>query len=253
MRKLSIINAIVTVALFGGMTAAQAVVLPAHGIPSPCQNEPPAGPGATTDGCVFLGRMDNVYNATTGERSGTALPGSTITIDVFMDFTNDQTVGGGFDITYDTNAVDSVSFDFDPSFDDETIFRTNGPNDDPAGLYRDIGFGNFSGFGGEDDPVEGNPNPNPGDADGMQFIGTLTVALAAAFTGMTTFDFIEATDPPPEAPGPFSSNEGADQDVSFFAYNLTVVPLPGAVWLMLGGLGALFGFGRKKALSAASA
>lgn len=253
MRNLSIIKAIAALALFGGMTTAQAV----HEVPSPCQNESPPGPGASTDGCVFLADQGNVYNPTTGERSGTATPGSTITIDIYMDFTNDQTVGGGFDILYDEAAVDSVSFAFDANFPDDTIFRTNGRPDgmDTAGdgIYQDIGFGLFEGFGGEDDPPMGNPNPNPGGEAGMQFIGTLTIALASGFIGMTTFDFMEATDPPPEAPGPFTSNEGTDQDVSFFAYNLTVVPLPGAVWLMLGGLGALFGFARRKVSGAASA
>jgi hypothetical protein len=126
--------------------------------------------------------------------------------------------------------------------------------DDGMGLLDGIGFAAFNGFGGEEDA----PNEYPdGDTEyaGFQLMGTLTVALSAAFTGMTDFLFIESTST--DFPSNFVGGDdfSSDIDVNFFGSTVTVapVPLPAAAWMMLSGLGVLFGFGRKKLARTASA
>ena len=240
MNTLNFTKTVAALALLGAMGSAQAV----HE-PSPCEAAQP-GEGFS---CVYTVPPGSVYQLD-GTRDGAALPGSTISIDIWVDFRPEYTTGGGFDVTYDDAAVDSISFAFDPAFDADSSGMSTGV-DDGMGLLDGIGFAAFNSFGGENNDPE---NPG-GDSEypGFQLMGTLTVALSAAFTGMTDFLFIESTST--DFPSNFVGGDdfSSDMDVNFYGSSITVVPLPAAAWMMLSGLGVLFGFGRKKLLGAASA
>jgi hypothetical protein len=243
MNTLNFTKTVAALALLGAMGSAQAVV---HE-PSPCQA---AEPGAGLS-CVYTVPPGSVYQMD-GTRDGVAVAGTTISIDIWIDFRPEYTTGGGFDVTYEDAAVDSISFAFDSGFDADTAGRTTG-TDDGMGLLDGIGFAAFNSLGGED-----NDPQNPGgdsEYPGFQLMGTLTVALSAAFTGMTDFLFIESTST--DFPSNFVGGDdfSSDIDVNFFGSTIAVapVPLPAAAWMMLSGLGVLFGFGRKKLARTASA
>ncbi len=73
--------------------------------------------------------------------------GNVVTIDISMDFSSDPTIGGGFDVFYDSSLLSFGSFVFDSSLGDDPAFRSIG-TDDGFGEIDGIGFGEFMGLSG---------------------------------------------------------------------------------------------------------
>ncbi len=155
-----------------------------------------------------------------------AAAGDIISMDVIMDFSDVVTIGGGFDISFDTSVLSFVSWDANP-VGDPGFARLPDVLD---GLLSGIAVGDF----------------NAG-ITGIQNLGTVTFEVVAGATrGINTV-----------MPGDTSSVAGPFVDFNTFQVvpvtyngaqvNVGAVPVPAAVWLMFGGLGALFGFGRKRA------
>lgn len=74
-------------------------------------------------------------------------PNGTVTLELFMDFHDDPTLGGGIDIAFDSTRLSYVSFVFDPTFDTDPAF-TRAPNLEAAGQLNALSFGNFDGLAG---------------------------------------------------------------------------------------------------------
>jgi hypothetical protein len=135
-----------------------------------------------------------------------------LTFDIVMDFTDDPTIGGGFDVVFDTSV-----FAFD-SYTNNDIGE-DGFGRDPdvmSGLLESWAFGGFAGVGGPD--IVGSVS--------FVYLGGIGEILLTATSGIA---------------GPFVSlaNPGATMNVDFGS--AAVVPLPAAAWFFLSGLGALFG------------
>lgn len=150
-------------------------------------------------------------------------PGDIVSFDVIMDFTDQSTIGGGFDIVFDETALMFVGLNNaqlgDPSFGRDP--------DVLPGLLESWAFANF------------NPLTGP------DLVGSVQFQVLSGFVGVTTV----ATQATSGIGGPFV--DGTDFvsliDVQYNSVDVSAVPVPAAVWFMLSGLGALIGFGRKAA------
>ncbi len=167
----------------------------------------------------------SVYMVTTGSLgvdSDTflAVEGATYNIEIWMDFTDDRTLGGGYDVVFDEAAFDFVSWE-SAGLGDPDFSRIPDVFD---GLLESATVGDFNGLSGPD------------------LIATATfvlvdVSVLSAFGSMTT----SATS---GIGGPWQSAVDfiCCQEVDFFGVDfVTPVPLPAAAWLLLGGLGWLGG------------
>ncbi len=76
-----------------------------------------------------------------------AAPNGTVTLDLWMDFTADPTLGGGTDTMFDSTRLTFVSFVFDPALGDDPAFRRV-PNLESPGVLNALAFGNFDGLTG---------------------------------------------------------------------------------------------------------
>lgn len=164
-----------------------------------------------------------------------ANPGDTLTVTINYDFTDLATFGGGMNLVYDTAVLQFVSFEqtqwTGAGFPQNGTPSLVGTEND--GEYTNFGIGTF-------------------DFAGISTAGTI---------GVFTFSVIGANGDAgcgatmcltPVTTNPFGSTTGGNiTDQVFNDPNsitaATVVPVPAAVWFMLSGLGALFGFGRRKA------
>jgi len=168
---------------------------------------------------------------------GSVLQGNQFQLEVYMDFTDDPTIGGGFDILYDTSLVSYVSGSFlidpllfsDPAFtrDDNPFSPAANRVDFAQGKIIGAAFGDFIGL------------------TGPSLVGTMT--FLAQNAGLASFS-LAATENP--LVGDFISaftNEA--QAVSFIgtSQQVSAVPLPAAAWLMLSGLASIAGIARRKA------
>lgn len=150
-------------------------------------------------------------------------PGTTLTFDLLADFSDVPTIGGGFSITWDTSAFDFVSYTSanagDPAFGmDPTLMD---------GILFDGAIGNFT-------PLSGT-----------FLLGTIVVDMTTAMPGDYLISPIATTG----IGGPWiDGNTFVDEiDVNYRAMTVTIIPVPAAVWFMLSGLAALFGFARRRA------
>jgi hypothetical protein len=156
-------------------------------------------------------------------------PGETTVLHLFMDFSDDPTLGGGLDIDL-TGPISLQAFTPSAWFDGLDPFFTGystevGVADHELALW----FGDFNGLGGVNE------------------IGTLSVNLlgngsAAVNLGINSLY------------GPFFSATDFDQqDVQLTGATLDVgvpqVPLPAAAWLLASGVGAFFGMRRTRLAS----
>lgn len=144
--------------------------------------------------------------------------GDLLVFDMVMDFTDHPTIGGGFDILFDTSALGFVSLiEAQPCMD----FAC--PDQDPTDGRLQTGFASFT-------PLTGP-------------------ALVASVTFQVTGDNVQSTfvalGPTTGIRGPFIS--GVDFmtiiDVDYNAIEIGAVPVPAAAWFLLSGLLALLGVG----------
>ncbi len=142
--------------------------------------------------------------------------GDDVSLDLNMDFRDEATVGGGIDIFFGTN-MQFVSFDYNPGLGDDPAFRL--PFDAKAGEVSGLSFGNFGGL------------------SGPSTVGTLILkTLSPGPVNLTLAESIASV-------GGFFSVNSTPQDPVFTGVSFDIqpnpVPLPGAVWLMLSGLGLI--------------
>lgn len=163
--------------------------------------------------------------------------GDTVTVDLSMSFLQ-STVGGSFDLTYDPTLLNLVSFDFDADF-------INNVADPAFAVTPDFCFTDGAAMGGCD-VGDGELNAiGFGSFDGIigdYLIGTVTFeALASGISPL----LLSTNDTPFEG---FIGLNGAELNVLYGPGKIRVVPLPAAAWLLLGGLGALLGIGRRRSV-----
>ena len=144
--------------------------------------------------------------------------GDSISLQLNMDFSDGPTIGGGIDIFYDSSRLSFASFTFSPSLGDDVGLQRQ--PDVLTNTLNGLAFGNFNGL------------------SGPSMVGTLTFNTI----GMGTALFTMADNVLP-AGGFFSSATFAPQTVTYqgTSVNITAVPIPAALWLMLSGM-ASFGF-----------
>ena len=176
--------------------------------------------------CVLLCSASIVHAATLSFSSAsvTANVGDLITLDVLMDFTGDPTVGGGTDIFYDASVLSFQGFDFGTT----TLSLDTDFNRTPDGLTNELeglAFGNFGGLSG------------PGTIGTLTFqaiaVGDITLSMAVTDNLLAGGDFTSATTFGPQV-------------VSFGTADVSIVPVPAAVWLFGSGLIGLVGVARRK-------
>lgn len=158
-----------------------------------------------------------------------AVQGDAVSISILGDFDDEPTLGGGFNISLDSDVFSFVSYT--PSGIGDPAFQRD--PDVLSGLLSGFAFGDF----------DGCPGPNCAPAGGVFLIGTIELeVLPTAPEGITFLFGSTSTDP---VPGPFASAVTlSEQFVDYKGARISVkpIPLPAAVWLFAGGLGALLRF-----------
>ena len=162
-----------------------------------------------------------------------AQPGDIVTFELYGNFDDEPTLGGGFDIVFRADQLSVVSFTYadigDPAFQFTPVAS--------PGALTGISFGELFGCPGPDCAPDG----------GNFLIGTLDLLVdPLASQGIAFINGPTNSDP---APGPFASGVTfGEQAVDFKGATLAikVVPIPAAVWLMFGALAALAGLGRTR-------
>lgn len=153
--------------------------------------------------------------------------GDTVTFDVVMDFTDypNGTIGGGFDIFFDSSVMQFESFFRDPTIGEADFSRDPDILD---GLLESWAVAAFS------------PLPQ------FNILGTVTFSVLPTLGAGTTQIGTQAT---AGIGGPWVDGTTFIDlvPVDYGAVDVTGIPVPAAVWFMLSGLGALLGFGRRKA------
>ncbi|MFK8032483.1 MAG: VPLPA-CTERM sorting domain-containing protein [Gammaproteobacteria bacterium] len=165
-----------------------------------------------------------------------AAVGDTVSVDVLYDFTVDAMFGGAVNVIFDATQIGDVQWvDAELAPDAQAPASPNGVLED--GAVIGAGVGTFEFFNGMT------------SAGG---IGTLTFTFLGG-------DGTSATTPcgmtlclEENGINPFVSLAGQSVGADLLAAgnagaSVAPIPVPAAVWFMLSGLGALFGFGRKKA------
>lgn len=162
---------------------------------------------------VFLSPDNSVANIADGS----------VTVELFMDFSDDATLGGGIDLTVSSGiAIESFS---------------------PSDYFNNVPDPFFTGFGTDD--ADGDFEVHFGDfagLSGLNKLGDLQVTLLETGAASITMA-INSTY------GEFFNLDGALQDVALLGADIQVVPVPAAFWLMGSGLAALATFRRKRSMA----
>lgn len=161
-----------------------------------------------------------------------AAVGDVLSFDIVADFTDQPTIGGGWDIAFNSDAFAYGEYTLDPTGLGPGVLDpgfssapcTTTTCEDP-GVLLSAAFGNFNGYG-LDAVVASITFTAVAEGD-INFVLSDNILPAGSFIDAATFAEI-AVD---------YSNQATAR----------VVPVPAAVWFMLSGLGALVGFGRRKA------
>lgn len=182
----------------------------------------------STIGFLVLFGLATVANAASISLAPTSsvvdtVPGDLVSFDVFMDFTTDNnglgsdiTLGGGFDIVYDSSVLAFVSLSNaelgDPAFGRDP--------DILDGLLESWGFADFNGL------------------TGPALVGSVQFEVLAALVGDSTLVSTTATN---GISGPFVSAVDfiTILQVDYNEVEVNAIPVPGAVWLFGSGLGLL--------------
>lgn len=129
------------------------------------------------------------------------LPGDFITFNVVMDFSGETTLGGGYDITYDSGDLVFTGFILDPGAVGDSFFSRS--PDSLTDRLESAAIGEFSGLTGPTTIGEATFQVQPG-------IGSSTVVALTATNGVA---------------GPWVANPGAGDDVMIInpAYNQVLV------------------------------
>lgn len=162
--------------------------------------------------------------------------GDQVSVELWWDFTGDPALGGGTDFAWDAGALSLVSIVFDDNFGtgngqfDPAFTRCDNEVCSGPGFIDGLATGNFNGLGG----------------DGPILIATITFDTLAAGS------FAIAISEDSGIAGPFVSavTFGPYDDLTFTGSTVNVagggtVPVPAALWLMIGGLGSLLRYRRK--------
>lgn len=174
--------------------------------------------------------------------SSTINIGDPITFDLHADFTDGGFSGGAIDILFNSSVLDFVGFTLAsiPGYFtgssgptdcgvDPSASSCSGPDQLTTLAFFSLNFG--TGF------------------DGAGVLGQLVFNGAAA-----GFSSIMLRDDDAIGGGWIAAADGVTPiDVSYIGAEVTVVPLPAAAWLMLGGLGMLLGFGKQRKQQAVAA
>ena len=254
MKTLTILKGVAAVALLTSFGAANA----SSHLPSPCAT------GQAGDGfnCMWITLASSSGttsgpDGTTGDRVATS-NSLTYTIEVWMDFHQDNLQGGFFDIDFDTTNVTSMTWAWGAGI--ENGQKTANGSQTTSG-WTAVGINDFNtsgfyldGFDNTNCSPNGDMSNDPATchADGFQMVGTLTLSVTA---GNPLLFSLASPYPSNQQPTCFAAganspnaNDGQCDNPNF--YNLTVdvqaVPLPAAVWMMLAGLGSLAGFSRRR-------
>ena len=161
---------------------------------------------------VFVSPANSTVNLSDG----------TATLELFMDFTGSPTVGGGVDFTV-SGAGTLATFT-------------------PSDWFSTVADPFFSGFSFERPPADGDLEVHFGSffgLSGLNKVGDLTINvldLGDISVAISINSFF----------GDFFPTQGLEPlQVDLIGAELTVVPVPAAVWLFLSGLGVLAGFRRR--------
>lgn len=157
-------------------------------------------------------------NALADDGAVLARYGDLLTFELIMDFSEEPTIGGPFDIVFDDDGLQFVSY---LSAGLGEPFFGRDPDHVGGGLLFGGGFGSFTGLTGPD------------------LVATVTF-LAQGPTG----DYHVTPTSYSGPAGPFMSADLVTAIYpEFYGADVRIVPLPAAVWLMLCGIGGLAGFG----------
>ncbi len=161
--------------------------------------------------------------------------GDTIELQVLMDFSDDATLGGGFDINFDPSLVSYVSESYvtdsalgsDPDFtrdDNSMVADTRNRVEVQPDSLVGAAFGDFGGLSG------------PATVSSLSFIanagGDAVFSLGASTSGSVG--------------GFLSAGSFGEQFPVFSGATVSIVPVPAAVWLFGSGLVGLIGIARRR-------
>ena len=179
--------------------------------------------------------MANVVSLTPLTQTQDLVTGNKFSLELRIDFL-EETVGGAFDLFYNTDVLDFVSFTYDDDFLNNVVdpaftltpdvCETDGSASGGCAVgdaeLNAIGFGNFDGI------------------IGSYLVGRIVFSTQAEGLADIT---LASTDSPF---GGFISALTADaMTVVYNGATVLVTPIPAAVWMMLSGLGVLVGFRKR--------
>jgi hypothetical protein len=149
--------------------------------------------------------------------------GTTFQLALWLDFSDDPTLGGGIDVFYDDTLLDFIGFEFDATLGDDLAFRRL--PDVQAGELNGLAFGDFNGLSG----------PARVGQFSFQALAEGEVTLGMA-----------ANDAP--AGGFFSAVTFSAQSPQFIgaAVQVSAIPEPASYALFLMGLGGLMTWLRRR-------